>query len=112
MAKKQVPFEDPRIGPFLIPEWTTAHGKKAVDVPPIIFLDPEEPAEISDEEFNSYVDQYNQEIVNLDNLKYLQDTDWYATREREAGTPIPEDVRLKRQEAREAMVRTCYSKRW
>lgn len=33
--------------------------------------------------------------------KYLDDTDWYATRLAETGEAIPEDVKSKRQEARD-----------
>ena len=32
--------------------------------------------------------------------KYLSETDWYVTRQAEIGTPIPEDVLLKRAQAR------------
>ena len=34
-------------------------------------------------------------------LSFLEDTDWYVARAVETGVPIPKDVRLKRQEARE-----------
>lgn len=41
-------------------------------------------------------------VGKIDELqKYLDDTDWYATRLAETGEGIPEDVKTKRQEARD-----------
>lgn len=34
-------------------------------------------------------------------VAYLQSTDWYVMRKLEVGTPVPEDVALKRAEARQ-----------
>ena len=42
---------------------------------------------------------------NILHEDFLMLTDWYAIREFETGTPIPADVRTKRQEARDAIVR-------
>jgi len=41
--------------------------------------------------------------INTDNLLYLAETDWYAIRETETGVLMPEDVKLKRAEARAAI---------
>ena len=41
--------------------------------------------------------------TNKQNLDYLNATDWYAIREAETGTPMPEDIRIKRAEARSAI---------
>jgi len=35
-----------------------------------------------------------------ENERYLAETDWYVTRLTEEGKPIPEEIRLKRQEAK------------
>lgn len=42
-----------------------------------------------------------QEMINEEARAYLQDTDWYYTREKETNLKVPEEVVLKRQEARE-----------
>ena len=46
-----------------------------------------------------------QEKTNQESLKYLSETDWYVTRFAETGVVIPEDVKTKRQLARESVVR-------
>jgi hypothetical protein len=46
-----------------------------------------------------------QERVNQESLAYLKETDWYVIRFQENGTPIPEDVLAKRQEARDKVIR-------
>lgn len=43
--------------------------------------------------------------TNQKSLAYLLSTDWYAIRFAEEGTPIPDDVKAKRQESRAAIVR-------
>lgn len=37
-------------------------------------------------------------------MKYLDSTDWYVTRQTETHKPIPKDVLVKRQEARDAII--------
>lgn len=41
---------------------------------------------------------------NSKHLKYLSDTDWYVVRQMDDGTPIPEEVKAKRAEARSSIV--------
>lgn len=41
--------------------------------------------------------------VNEVSLTYLASTDWYVTRFIETGVAIPDDVKTKRQEARDAI---------
>ena len=43
------------------------------------------------------------EDTNEERKLYLADTDWYVTRQAETGMPIPDDVLLKRQEARDSI---------
>ena len=42
--------------------------------------------------------------LNHTSRSYLADTDWYLTRKFETGTAVPQEVLIKRQEAREAIV--------
>jgi len=42
--------------------------------------------------------------TNATNRQYLADTDWYITRQQEAGTAVPAGVTTKRAEARAAIV--------
>ena len=44
-----------------------------------------------------------QEAVNIQNRAYLTSTDWYVVRLTETGVPVPADILLKRQEARDAI---------
>lgn len=48
--------------------------------------------------------QIQQAKLNADSLAYLSETDWMVTRFAETGTPIPEEVKLKRQTARDAII--------
>jgi hypothetical protein len=41
--------------------------------------------------------------VNVISKRYLAETDWYVSRYSETGVPVPADVLLKRQEARDAI---------
>lgn len=45
-----------------------------------------------------------QEQTNAQSRAYLAETDWYVSRFTENGTPIPEEVKAKRQAARDAVV--------
>lgn len=45
-----------------------------------------------------------QQQINQNNLKYLQETDWYVTRYIESGVEIPNEIKVKRAEARSAIV--------
>jgi hypothetical protein len=36
-------------------------------------------------------------------LQYLKDTDWYIIREMDSGIPIPQEIKLFRQEARDKL---------
>jgi len=42
--------------------------------------------------------------MGINALKYLKETDWYASRLAETGKAIPEDILQKRQEARDSIV--------
>ena len=44
-----------------------------------------------------------QEAVNIQHRAYLTSTDWYVVRLTETGVPVPADILLKRQEARDAI---------
>lgn len=47
--------------------------------------------------------QQEQNKINAEALSYLVLTDWYVTRFAETGVAIPDDVKSKRQEARDAI---------
>lgn len=49
--------------------------------------------------------EVEQEKANAEALKYLADTDWLMIRELEIGKPMPEEIKLKRQEARNKVVK-------
>lgn len=53
-----------------------------------------EPADIPDPQI----------AINTKAKQYLADTDWYVVRFSELGTPIPNDIKVKRQEARSVIV--------
>lgn len=55
--------------------------------------------EFTDEE----IAQQEQEKINAEALEYLASTDWYVVRFSETGTAIPDEVKAKRQEARDAI---------
>jgi len=40
---------------------------------------------------------------DLENLKYLADTDWYVIREMDIGQPVPPEIKANRQAARDAL---------
>lgn len=44
-----------------------------------------------------------QQQINADALAYLAKTDWYVTRFAETGEPIPDEVKAKRQAARDSI---------
>jgi len=52
----------------------------------------------------SEIDSEIQEGLNFMSLEYLAETDWYVVRKFETGTAIPQEILIKRQEAREAIV--------
>jgi DNA primase catalytic subunit len=41
--------------------------------------------------------------INFESMMYLQETDWYITRRSETGAEVPQEVLIKRQEARESI---------
>lgn len=54
-----------------------------------------------------YIDIFNlvlQEKINEDALKYLAETDWLIIRQIDSGIPCPEEVKIKRQEARDKII--------
>lgn len=52
-----------------------------------------------------YAPEKPQELINQERIaelqRYLNETDWYATRFAETGVEIPAEIKLKRQEARD-----------
>lgn len=48
--------------------------------------------------------QEEQLRVNAEMRQYLSSTDWYVTRKMETGKEIPQEVELKREEARNSIV--------
>lgn len=52
-----------------------------------------DPPPLTEEECNQ------QRLIELE--MYLQKTDWYAIRFADTGTPVPEEIKTKRQQARE-----------
>jgi len=51
-------------------------------------------------EKDAYKAQELREQTNLEARSYLSSTDWYVTRNVETGEPVPQDVLVKRAEAR------------
>ncbi len=49
--------------------------------------------------------QIQQEKINAESLKYLQDTDWYIIRELDSGVPCPVEIKTARANARAAIVK-------
>ena len=61
--------------------------------------------EVTDAEFQEFCNpkptpEQLAEQAKAEALRYLADTDWYVVRLTEAGVAIPEEVRIKRAEAR------------
>jgi hypothetical protein len=50
-------------------------------------------------------ESYNQAKTNEEALKYLAETDWMIIREVDSGVPCPAEIKQKRQEARESIVK-------
>lgn len=48
--------------------------------------------------------QIEQEKINAESLKYLQDTDWYIIREMDSGVPCPVEIKTARANARSAII--------
>tara|TARA_R110000737_G_scaffold105062_1_gene138171 strand:+ start:165 stop:479 length:315 start_codon:yes stop_codon:yes gene_type:complete len=83
------------------------------DYPDLILIEATEDASIgwgydgtnfTDVRTQSEIDTENQEVLNFMSLEYLTETDWYVIRKFETGTAIPQEILIKRQEAREAIV--------
>jgi hypothetical protein len=45
-----------------------------------------------------------QEVINITSREYLASTDWYAIRKAETGVEIPEDILIKRSDARASII--------
>jgi len=58
----------------------------------------------TDEQIAAAIAHQEQEQTNITARQYLNDTDWYVTRFQETGVAIPNDITVKRQEARESIV--------
>lgn len=52
---------------------------------------------------NEQIAQAQQSKANAEARAYLAETDWMVTRFAETGTPVPEEVKAKRQAARDAV---------
>lgn len=64
--------------------------------------------EISDAEADQIREQnkppLTQEQINAEHLAYLASTDWYVIRFADSGVPVPDDIRVARQAARDAII--------
>jgi hypothetical protein len=56
-------------------------------------------------EYIDISEQVEQEKINQESLEYLASTDWLIVREIDANIPCPLDIKQKRQEARDKIVR-------
>ena len=63
------------------------------------------PYEIYTRKPQEHIDQMLQAKLNTQSEAYLKETDWMVTRFAETAVVIPEDVKTKRQAARDAIVR-------
>lgn len=77
------------------PDWYNVQEDWEATKPPYVIFD-RKPQEM--------IDRAEQEKTNRQSLAYLASTDWYVLRFAETGTPIPDDVKTKRQAARDAVV--------
>ena len=106
----EIPEYDSRIGEWFILQWTMPNGKVAHNIPVgILFGEDGDVNAIPEDIVRHYIDQYNQEKINLDSLEYLRNTDWYVVRQQDSGTAIPTDIQTERAACRERIVRTEYS---
>ncbi|CAB4139368.1 hypothetical protein UFOVP346_40 [uncultured Caudovirales phage] len=48
-------------------------------------------------------EQYDLDLLRARAISYLSDTDWYVVRQSETGKPMPDDVKIKRAEARSVL---------
>jgi len=64
-------------------------------------LTPEQAQELKD--YIETQEEHPQGKVNFESMMYLQETDWYLIRKAETGAAVPQEVLIKRQEAREAI---------
>lgn len=63
----------------------------------------EAPYVIYERKSDEMIAQAQQSKANAEARAYLAETDWMVTRFAETGTPIPDDVKAKRQAARDAV---------
>jgi hypothetical protein len=72
----------------------------------IYALNPAQIQEVNDFLNNLQPDEElgRQVMANIDARRFLATTDWYVVRFAETGIPIPEDIRIARQEARDKIV--------
>jgi hypothetical protein len=56
-------------------------------------------------EITDITQQVEQEKINAESLKYLQDTDWYIIRELDSGVPCPVEIKTARANARAAIIK-------
>ena len=56
-------------------------------------------------QITDFTDELEKQKTNEEALKYLADTDWLVIREIDSGVLCPADVKLKRQQARERIVK-------
>lgn len=60
--------------------------------------------EIIKQPFSPQPPEQLQSRLNADARQYLANTDWYVVRFSETGVSIPDDIKTKRQEARDAII--------
>lgn len=105
--------------------YTAEDGTRYPTMPAELYeeiAEPAAPADFSDETYyrteqddapyvvytkksDEQIAQLMQSKTNAASLAYLAETDWMVTRFAETGTPIPDDIKQKRQQARDAIVK-------
>jgi hypothetical protein len=50
------------------------------------------------------LEEQKQAVINTKHRAYLAETDWYVIRMQETGKPIPDDIKAKRDEARNSII--------
>lgn len=91
---------DSPLNPLSDEEKAKATDTRVVDEVTEYFFPAEYTIEIED-----ITAQLEQEKANAEALKYLAETDWLMIRELETGKPMPEEIKIKRQEARDKVVK-------
>lgn len=92
--------QDSELSPLSDEEKTNATETREVEVMGEMVTEYFFPAEYSIE-IEDITEEVEQQKANAEALAYLAETDWMMIRELENGKPMPEEVKIKRQEARD-----------